>query len=91
MVALGRRDMEPGGLRPLLPGAYIAGATSDVSMLITPESLRPGDEVRFAVDYDALVRAVTSPYVALECIYGGLAESDGPTTSPDNDIPKGVS
>ena len=71
MVALGRRDMEPGGLRPLLPGAYLAGATSDVCMLITPEPLRPGDDVRFAVDYDALVRAVTSPFVTLEFRHGG--------------------
>ena len=70
MVALGRRDMEPAGLRPLLPGAYLAGATSDVSVLITPEPLRPGDEVSFSVDYDALVRAVTSPFVAVECVRG---------------------
>ena len=71
MLAVGRRDVEPAGLRPLLPGAYLAGATSDVSVLITPEPLRPGDEVRFSVDYDALVRAVTSPFVALEYVHGG--------------------
>ena len=86
MVALGRRDMEPGGLRPLLPGAHLAGATSDVCILITPERLSPGDEVHFAVDYDALVRAVTSPFVALEFTHG-----DRPATATDNDIPKGVS
>ncbi len=85
LLALGRRDMEPGGLRPLLPGAYLAGATSDVCILITPEPLQPGDEVRFAVDYDALVRAVTSPFVALELSHGGG------TTSTDDDIPKGAS
>jgi len=66
LLYLGRRDCEPGGLRPLLPGAYLAGATSDVSVLITPEPLAPGDLVRFAVDYDALVRAVTSPFVVKE-------------------------
>jgi predicted amino acid racemase len=68
LLHLGRRDCEPGGLRPLLPGSYLAGATSDVSVLITPEPLRPGDTVSFAVDYDALVRAVTSPFVAKEFI-----------------------
>ena len=68
LLHLGRRDMEPQGLRPLLPGAYLAGATSDVSVLITPEPLRPGDTVSFAVNYDALVRAVTSPFVALELV-----------------------
>jgi predicted amino acid racemase len=78
--------MEPSGLRPLLPGAYLAGATSDVCILITHERLSPGDEVHFAVDYDALVRAVTSPFVALEFTPG-----DRPATCADNDIPKGVS
>ncbi len=70
LLSLGRRDCEPGGLRPLLPGSYLAGATSDVSVLITPEPLRPGDTVSFAVDYDALVRAVTSPFVTKEFISG---------------------
>jgi predicted amino acid racemase len=82
MLAVGRRDMEPGGLRPLLPGAYLAGATSDVSMLITQEPLRPGDEVGFTVSYDALVRAVTSPFVTLECIHSG-------GDSTHTDVPKG--
>jgi hypothetical protein len=41
-----------------------------VSVLIAPEPLRPGDTVSFAVDYDALVRAVTSPFVMKEFIAG---------------------
>jgi predicted amino acid racemase len=73
MLAMGRRDMEPGGLRPLLPGSYLAGATSDVSVLISREPLRPGDTVSFAVDYDALVRAVTSPFVVKEFFTGAAA------------------
>jgi predicted amino acid racemase len=64
LLALGRRDCEPQGLRPLLDGAYIAGMTSDVGVLITPRELRPGETVEFAIDYDALVRAVTSPFVS---------------------------
>ncbi len=64
LVALGRRDCEPRGLRPLLDGACLAGMTSDVGVLVTPRELRPGETVDFAVDYDALVRAVTSPYVS---------------------------
>ena len=74
MLGVGRRDCEPGGLRPLLQGSYLAGATSDVSMLITPEPLRPGEHVSFAVDYDALVRAVTSTFVAKEFATGALSE-----------------
>ncbi len=86
MLALGRRDMEPQGLRPLLPGAYLAGATSDVSVMITPRPLKPGDEVEFAVDYDALVRAVTSPFVAKEYVHGGRSGGSSPT---DPDVSKG--
>jgi hypothetical protein len=56
-----------------------------VSVLITPEPLRPGDEVRFAVDYDALVRAVTSPFVTLECVYGGGSAA----TTTAHDVSKG--
>jgi len=68
LIHLGRRDCEPRGLRPLLPGAYLAGATSDVAVLITPQPLAAGDTVSFAVDYDALVRAVTSPFVTREFV-----------------------
>jgi predicted amino acid racemase len=63
LLYLGRRDCEPGGLRPLTPGAWIAGMTSDVAVLVTPEPLAAGDAVAFAADYEALVRAVTSPFV----------------------------
>ena len=72
LIALGRRDAEPEGLRSLLPGAWLAGMTSDVGVLITPERLAAGDIVRFAVHYDALVRAVTSPYVVKEFVEGPI-------------------
>lgn len=86
LLAVGRRDMEPQGLRPLLPGARLAGATSDVSVLITPEPLRPGDTVSFAVDYDALVRAVTSPFVTTQLVSRGdrLAASDPDVSKGDS-------
>jgi ornithine racemase len=86
LLDVGRRDMEPQGLRPLLPDAYLAGATSDVSVLIMPEPLRPGDEVEFAVDYDALVRAVTSPFVAKEFV-----SRNSFITSSESEVPKGDS
>jgi predicted amino acid racemase len=74
LLSVGRRECEPDGLRPLLSGSYLAGATSDVSVLITPEPLRPGDTVSFAVDYDALVRAVTSPFVVKEFFTGAASQ-----------------
>ena len=80
LIALGRRDCEPQGLRPLLEGAYIAGMTSDVGMLITPRELRPGEAVEFALDYDALVRAVTSPFVSQRFVsrtVGGASPTGG--------------
>jgi predicted amino acid racemase len=64
LLHLGRRDCDPRGLRPRLEGAYLAGATSDVSVLITPRPLPAGEVVSFAIEYDALVVAMTSPFVA---------------------------
>jgi len=68
LLYVGRRDCEPHGMRPLIEGAWIAGMTSDVAVLVAPEPLEAGDEVSFAVDYEALVRAVTSPFVTKRCI-----------------------
>ena len=82
LIALGRRDCEPGGLRPLLDGAWVAGMTSDVAVLVTPRELRPGDTVAFAVDYDALVRAVTSPFVSRRFVTRTPA-SAGAVVRPD--------
>jgi predicted amino acid racemase len=78
LLDLGHRDCAPRGLRPLIAGAYIAGATSDVSILITEKPLRPGDTVSFAVDYDALVRAATSPFVTRTFIHGGVRRHPDP-------------
>ena len=63
LIALGRRDAAPEALRPLDPGVRVAGMTSDVAVLITDRVYRPGDTVAFAVDYEGLVLAVTSPLV----------------------------
>ena len=70
LLNLGRRDCEPRGLRPLEEGARLAGATSDVTVLIVDRPLAAGDTVDFAVDYDALVRAVTSPHVEKRFVGG---------------------
>lgn len=77
LLDLGRRDCEPRGLRPLMPATHFVGATSDVSVLATEEPLKPGDIVSFAVDYDALVRAMTSPFVACEFVRRGSDRQAG--------------
>ena len=63
LLALGRRDAELRSLRPLLPHTTVAGMSSDHTVLLTTAPLCSGDVVEFALDYEGLVRAVTSPYV----------------------------
>jgi predicted amino acid racemase len=63
VVALGRQDIDPDGLTPP-PGFRVLGASSDHLVLETPTRLPAGTEIRFGVDYSALMRAMTSPFVA---------------------------
>jgi ornithine racemase len=66
LLALGRQDVDPDGL--VAPrGVVVRGASSDHLVLDTGDRvLRVGDEVRFGLDYSALVRTMTSPFVARE-------------------------
>ncbi|MFW7414819.1 alanine racemase [Demequina sp. SO4-18] len=64
IVALGRQDMVPEGLAPPA-GVKVIGATSDHLVLETPTVLAAGTEMRFGVDYAALLRAMGSPFVAV--------------------------
>jgi len=62
IVALGRQDVDPDGLKP--PAGYtVLSASSDHLVLETPTRLVAGTEIRFGVDYSALMRAMTSPFV----------------------------
>lgn len=63
VVALGRQDVDPDGL--LAPeGIGILGASSDHLVVDAGDhDVSVGDELRFQLDYSALVRAMTSPYV----------------------------
>lgn len=63
ILALGRQDVDPDGLTP--PGGItVLGASSDHLVLdVGDHALEVGDEVAFQVDYSALIRAVTSPFV----------------------------
>lgn len=63
IVGLGRQDVEPDGL--VLPeGWHLLGASSD-HLVLDPGRDRPavGREVRLGLRYDALLRAMTSPFV----------------------------
>jgi predicted amino acid racemase len=64
ILALGRQDVDPAGLVPP-PGTEVLGASSDHLVLDAGRHpLAVGDEVRFGVDYSALLAATTSPFVA---------------------------
>lgn len=63
VLAIGQQDVDPLGLTPP-PGLEILGASSD--HLIIDAGTHPiavGSEVRFQLDYSALLRAMTAPYV----------------------------
>ena len=64
ILAVGRQDTDPSGLQPP-PGIEILGASSD--HLIADSSRYPlsvGAKVTFQLNYSALLRAMTSPFVA---------------------------
>ncbi len=63
ILAIGRQDTDPHGLTPP-SGIEILGASSDhLIMNSGQEGLFVGAELRFQLNYSALVRAMTSPFV----------------------------
>ena len=62
IVALGNQDVDPDGIRPPA-GFTVLSASADHLVLETPTRLAAGTEVRFGVNYSALLRAMTSPFV----------------------------
>jgi predicted amino acid racemase len=64
IFALGRQDTDPAGLHPP-PGIELLGASSDHLVAASGRD-RPavGGETRFQLDYSALLRAMTSPFVS---------------------------
>ncbi len=64
ILAIGRQDTDPDGLYPQ-PGMEILGASSD-HLIVDSGSDRVcvGAEIAFQLNYSALVRAMTSPFVA---------------------------
>ncbi len=63
ILALGRQDTDPCGLHPP-PGIEVLGASSDHLIADSGQDhLTVGVEVTFNLNYSALVRAMTSPFV----------------------------
>lgn len=64
ILAIGRQDIDPDGLRAP-PGVEVLGASSDHLVVVDERDRYPvGAEMAFGLDYGALVRAMTSPFVA---------------------------
>ena len=66
LLNVGREDVLVEGLTPLTAGLRILGASSGyliVDVTDATESLRVGDELGFAMNYGALLAAMTSEYV----------------------------
>lgn len=65
ILAIGRQDIDPEGLIPA-PGIVILGASSDHLVVDSGNCHHPltvGTEIPFQLNYSALLRAMTSPYV----------------------------
>ena len=65
ILAIGRQDVSIDGLRPLLPGAIVLGASSDHLLLDVEESpaIRVGDRLGFTPGYGSMLALATSNYV----------------------------
>ncbi|SDB16263.1 alanine/ornithine racemase family PLP-dependent enzyme [Bauldia litoralis] len=71
ILALGRQDTDTDGLTAP-PGTEILGASSDHLIVSTGGRHKPvGGEIAFQLTYGALVRAMTSPFVAKAFLKGG--------------------
>ncbi len=66
ILAVGRQDVEPDGLDPP-EGVTVLGASSDHLVVdLGDHGGRVGDELAFGVGYGGLLRAMTSPFVAVD-------------------------
>lgn len=62
IAAIGRQDVDPDGLVPPQDVVVLA-ASSDHLVLETRCRMTPGTEIRFGLNYSALLRVMTSPFV----------------------------
>lgn len=86
ILAVGEQDVDPAGLAAPA-GIGILGASSDHLVLDTgpadgPAAVAVGAEMRFGLDYPALVRAMTSPFVERVMLRGDEAVTSPGTRAP---------
>ena len=62
---MGRQDIQETGLVPLDYDIEIMGASSDYIIIdIKENDFKLGDKLRFSVNYEALLCAMTSPFIS---------------------------
>jgi predicted amino acid racemase len=73
LLNVGREDVDIEGITPEETGLAILGASSSylVAEVTDGRRLRVGDEVTFALNYGALLAAMTSPYVDKHFVRAG--------------------
>ncbi len=74
LLNVGREDVDIAGATPLDQGGRLLGASSGYLILDVTEMerrIRVGDELAFALNYSALLRAMTSEYVSKELVGDG--------------------
>ena len=63
IVGLGRQDVDTTGIKPRMEVEVLGSSSDHLILNIKDSDLEVGDEIGFDVNYSALVRAMTSPYV----------------------------
>ena len=69
ILAAGRQDIDPSGLKPVNPAYTVLGASSDHLIIDVHDKKKPlnvGDTIKFHCAYSAILKACTSPYVTIE-------------------------
>ncbi|MFT5837442.1 MAG: putative amino acid racemase [Candidatus Azotimanducaceae bacterium] len=77
ILAIGRQDIDPDGLTPST-GIKILGASSDHLVVDSSRALNQlsvGGELTFQLNYSALLRAMTSPYITKVIMPAPLVEN----------------
>jgi predicted amino acid racemase len=64
IVALGRQDVDPDGAIPPAGMTVLAASSDHLVIDVHDHRLAVGDEIAFQLDYSALVRSMTSPFVS---------------------------
>ncbi|GAA1729593.1 alanine/ornithine racemase family PLP-dependent enzyme [Aeromicrobium alkaliterrae] len=64
IAAIGRQDVDPAGVTPPAGITVLAASSDHLVLDVGDHDVAVGDEISFQLDYSALVRAMTSPFVS---------------------------